>query len=392
MESADPAPTKVKTTDALIATEGTSAWWLIFLIVFLLLLIVAAVLLFFLLPKPRDVRIRGPWSANAVYSEGDIVTFEGNTYISAINGNTTVPSPTSGPWVILSSDGIKPSRFVLWLDQTSTAPGTPDGSIARPYKTMQDAINKVVADPAHPTLSGYTIVILGGDYTSEAPVFSPTMEKNLVFSAYGEIRMATFTWNVPTVGGTLGFHALTQVERPVATQGSIFFETAPTGNIFINNTSISRPTLSLIGVQGDPLLDGTNTGAGAGFVLTAESSRIGPVGTVTPTVGSLGFDLAHSYNTRFMSMNMYRYGLIEMSFFTGTTTIGSATSAGGNVQGIYNTFFQGPGTIDGPAGCIRCDEVTNFFLNQQAITAAGGATVTMQEQQFNPPVAPQTWP
>lgn len=370
----------------------TVSGWMVFFIVLLILLVLAAILLFFLLPKPRDVRVRGQWVSGNVYSEGDIVTYEGNTYISAINGNTSTPSPTSGEWLLIgSTEGVKPSRFLIWLDQSSTAAGTPDGSVARPFKTMQDALNKVVADPQHPVLQGYTIAILGGDFTSETPVYSPTMEKNLEFQGYGEILLSTFTWNVPAAGGNLAFHSINQVERVFGAQGAITFVPEVTGNIFVNNASATqRPILSFINVQGSPLLDGTNTGAGNGFQLSIQSSRIGPMASVLPNPAGFGWRLQHAYNSRLTDMKIEGYGLIDTCYLSGTTTILSATSSGGEPQGIYNTFIEG--TVSGPVGVLRCDETTNFFLNQQAVVALGGATAVPQEQQFAPAVVPQTWP
>jgi hypothetical protein len=303
------------------------------------------------------------------------------------------PAPTSGEWLLIgTTEVMRAARFVLWCDPNSSAPGIPDGSIARPFKTLQDALNEVVADAPHPTLMGYTINLMGGDFQDEDLDYSPTTEKNLVINAYSEVIMKLLTWNVPAAGGTLALQSLNQVERSPDTRRPAITFIPQTTNIRINSDTslVTRPTLSLVNVEGNPTLDATFLGPR----LSVVSSQIGKIARALVLAAGSGFNLDYAYNSAFTNANIYQYGLIDSCFFVGpTTTFQSATlSFGARPFGFFQTVFQAASTVEGPATVIACDQVTNYFLNINPVLASGGATSRSLEQEFSPAIAAHTWP
>lgn len=91
---------------------------------------------------------------------------------------------------------VSPLSSVFWVDKFNTAVGTPDGSIALPFKLIQDAVD------AAPSTS--TILICPGNYAAEAVNMTGAKQLSFVGVAAPSALQSS---NIPTVQNIGAFNA-----------------------------------------------------------------------------------------------------------------------------------------------------------------------------------------
>lgn len=99
-----------------------------------------------------------------------------------------------------------PSPFDLVVDVNTPVPtNQQNGSFSKPYGSITQAVAAIAADPS-PTAIDYTILVLGGDYTTvDAELVidtnNPLSNQRICISALGQVNLNNIVWNIAASNG-----------------------------------------------------------------------------------------------------------------------------------------------------------------------------------------------
>ncbi len=284
---------------------------------------------------------------------------------------TVVPAFDGGNWIQLvggSPTGLFPplSRILYMDGNQALPPGVGDGSIARPYGTIQEAFDFIAAQPVTDTYWDIEAIV-----GAVAEVLVSPPHRKIALSLTGNadsVGIASFTWQNDLVApGTLVINGGTITGNFVATDGGVgAFGLLGLDGTIVNGDLDGTAHTGLVGlaIRGGNAVHKVNFPTAA-LVETIDATFLGDV-----TI--LGFD---------------RVEHCELGDPAAARTW-TVTTVGGTPPGQYGLIDcridgPGPGTfvLSGPAGCGRMNQVTNFFwLRGAGVGAfAGAATKVLIE-------------
>lgn len=278
-----------------------------------------------------------------------------------------VPATDGGNWILMLGGGptgpFPPLSRTLYHDGIQAlAPGVGDGSIARPYGTLQEALS-FIGLPADLTgaLTEWQIISIGGPVVEN--LLAPARRLIGIEHTGGNDVIGSVTW---IDDATLGFGA------PFAALGIMGKHV--TGKINLSDNGSAAFSLLALGSSiVDDEIDGTAHVAGPVYMLA------GPGGTLSKITCPTGV-LYDVIDEAFL-------GDVDIDFYVSIldSVIGDPANArawtlANPGVGLYTSVFQGPGagtlTVTGPAGCLRFDATSNFFFKSgppAGVGALGGA-------------------
>lgn len=281
--------------------------------------------------------------------------------------------------------------------------GDSNGSISRPYVTIQDAIDAVVTVPAQNKI-WWGVLVTPGDYDEDIS-FDGTNRQIAILglgpwglgtfdgvagAPTGAVRNINWTISGGNVDGTQHALMVGQYQGPnlgISTHIAIESMTRISGVInVIDDVASGGSSKTLVvsarvfdaavtGVSIDATL-GTAPSIGAvnlwSFASRFETWVQGP-----PTLGGPGILLQWAENTRFTGLiNAGRYSRMQNCLISGGMTI-TTDLADTQPSGMVNCNFSG--VFTGPAASLRMDANTNYWFKLNAAGLGGAATKTIQD-------------
>lgn len=281
---------------------------------------------------------------------------------------------------------------VLFVDLTWVGVGS-DGSIDKPYTTIQAAIDVIPTPPlgvALPTSrTVYSVIIAPGDYDEDLTI--DLTRKRIILTSWGPWNLGTFDAN--NWAPTLPRRNITITNDGTGIndgirEGFSIQPMLPYGEGLTTNQSyMTRPRISgVLDVSGR---------TGGSLELTLSCEIFGTTGTTAGDSLISGTSIVQSYiydsrlrgkiatNTNFnfqMAENSRFQGLVSVGVYSTITlckfdngmTVGSASKGGIQPDGFYNTDLRG--TFTGPVGSLRLDAGTDYWFVDAGGVLAGGAT------------------
>lgn len=287
------------------------------------------------------------------------------------------PQGHEGPGVVL------PFTYNIIVDGGSVIdPTTSDGSLSKPYKTIQAAIDSIVALPAKTQYDVYTVLITGGQYDENITILGN--DKRIALVGLGHVTIGSqnsprsISWNVSS-SSTAIVPALS-----LKTINSAF--RSATGKFYVTGAvSVSNSTTKALDLELNAEILGNLS-----FTTTSLASPVnlflyntiltGNLNPSTPTL-QRGVWLQVAENTTFKgSITCENYGRIQSCIINQGMQILSTQPAASDPDGMLLTDFMG--NFIGPDGSqFRVDSYTNYWLkNNTPVPVVSGATLKVLSQ------------
>jgi hypothetical protein len=281
---------------------------------------------------------------------------------------------------------------LLFVDGgTSVGVTEQEGSLLAPFSTIQAALDVIpTATNAAESRRVFGVVITPGDYDEDLSL--DIAGKRVLLLSWGPWGLGTFDtadWapsgtrrNITISGAAatidgirtaFGIATLPEIGQRYTTHQSYFTGARISGQILITATGGS------IELDLEAEVFGT-TGASGGVSLDATANN--PILQMYlykgrwrgQILGGTNSQFQHASETRFNGLvSVGAYSLIDRCRIDGGFTVAAAGAAGLQPQGFLNSVFTG-GTFTGPAGSLRLDVFTDYWVRTNAIVLAGGAT------------------
>ena len=331
-----------------------------------------------------------------------LVRDNGRLYLS--DGKNLYPFPIGGAKGRTGASGTKvnPLTNVLFVDK-NTAVGTPDGSIANPYTTIQSALDSIPT-PTNIDFAGlrkvWNIVISPDTYDEHLTV--DITRKKVVLASWGNWNLGTFdavNWlpsgerkNINIVGDEtysdgvrngLTIMSYNSVGQRYSTNQSYQGGCRITGSIVLDLSGNGSLELDfqaeVFGTDGKSLY--VKDGALAPNPITQLYLYNGRWRGEINAGEACNFQ--HAENVRFDGLVITpNYSLIKSCRFSsgGGMVVASATNGGLFPQGIIDTYFAQGSSFTGPANSMRVNGNTNWHLKNPApIAISVGAKVIQDD-------------
>lgn len=285
------------------------------------------------------------------------------------------PAGPEGPGVVL------PFAFDLFVDgSTVVDPTTADGSLSKPFKTIQSAIDFIVNKPFASELDLYTVFITSGQYDENITILGN--DRKIALVGLGSVTIGTqssvrnITWNVNSSSTAINPALLVKSLNSAFRNATGKF--LVTGGVTISNATTKTLDFELCAEV---------TGA-ISFSTTSVSSPVNLFlynailsGNLNP-MQQRGVWLQVAENSVFKgTITVENYGRIQSSVISQGMQILSATDAAADPDGMLLTDFSG--NFTGPSGSyLRVDSYTNYWLkNNTPVPVVTGATLKLLSQQ-----------
>lgn len=280
---------------------------------------------------------------------------------------------------ILDSPFIKGFKYDVFVDASSTQIKQ-DGSIARPFKTIQAAINSVCAKRLENPEDSYTILITDGVYKENLVINGNNKRINLV--AFNHVVLGTskngntITWNMDDSSNNIN----PELSLNVLTLNTAIVNTVPgvnkgytgqfhiEGNIQITSNAIYPLTANLlltsVYVNGKINYTGKATVQELGLFLNQTTTN----GINPNKVSGVNLHIAEHVHMN-QELNIDNFGRIHASSIRDGMTLLQAkeNSSGVEPEGILLTKFSGK--LQAPKGAkILLDSYTNYWFQANKVT------------------------
>ena len=300
-----------------------------------------------------------------------------------------------------SGTKVNPLTNVLFVDK-NTAVGTPDGSIANPYTTIQSAIDIIPTATNSAESKSVWNVVISPDTYDEALTIDIT-GKRVVLTSWGAWNLGEFNsgnWlpsgtlrDITIIGDTasidnircgLSITTYNQVGQRYSTNQSYLNGCRISGAVIVK---VSGGASLELDIQAEVFGNG-----GVAFGVNGDNGSPNPIlqiylyngrwkGTFN---GGTNSNFQHAENVRFGGLlTTPNYSLIKSCSFDngGGMVVASATNAGLFPQGIIDTYFAAGSTFTGPPNSMRVNGNTNYWLlpAQNNIVISAGAKVIQDD-------------
>jgi len=318
--------------------------------------------------------------------------------------------------VIKKALDVPVTTNVLFVDLNGVSLA-PDGSIGKPYTTIQAALDTIPVPPTPsvPPVGSpddrkvYSIIIAPGTYDEDIAI--DITRKKIILTSWGPWNLGTFDANdwAPTLPrrNIVITNDGTGVNDNIR-EGFSIQPMLPYGEGLTTHESyMTRPRISgaidVSGRSGGSLelilsceIFGTNGGTTGNSIISGASivqsyiydSRFrGQI----PNNNNWNFQMAE--NSRFQGLvDVGVYSTITLCKFDNGMTVFSATKGAIQPDGFYNTDLRG--TFTGPVGSLRLDAGTNYWFTAAGGVLAGGATKVYMNNALGSgytPTTPAEW-
>lgn len=269
------------------------------------------------------------------------------------------------------------------------------GDIAKPFKTIQAAINAVPTPPigdSAATRNVWTIIVTPADYDEDLAV--DLTRKRIILASWGPWGLGTFNgadWSPTLPRRNITLTTVDAITNDGIRNGFSIQPMLPAGEgLTTHQAYLTRPRISgkidCSGVLGSIELTlsaevfGTTGGSGGDSVVagTCIVQSYFYHCRFRGMVTGVNWNFQVNERTQFgglVTVNGYST-ILSCRFAAGMTTA-TAPNAGILPGGFYDTDFAG--TFTGPAGSLRLDGATNYWFKTNGAVLAGGATKVIQD-------------
>lgn len=291
-----------------------------------------------------------------------------------------------------ASPAVAPITQVIFVDLNASGVGS-DGSIGKPYQTIQAAIDSIPTPPIGVNLltsrKVHTIMIAPGAYDEDLAI--DLTRKRIILSGFGPWGLGTFNttdWQPTAPRRNIIITSDGTGVNDNIRDGFSIQPMLPAGEGLTTHESyFTRPRISgHIDVSGY---------SGPSLELTLSCEIFGTTGSSAgdSIIGGLTIVQSYIYHSRFRGkitgINNWNFQVAERSRFGGLVsvgiystilsckfdngfTVGSAALGGIQPEGFIATDLRG--TFTGPASSLRLDPSTNYWFVAAGNLLAGGAT------------------
>jgi len=318
----------------------------------------------------------GPVGATGAYGGPGPQGLQGPQGPRGLQGSAGPQGP-EGPGIVL------PFTFDIFVDGgTVIDPTTADGSISKPFKTIQSAIDSIIALPFGNEYDVYTVLITGGQYDENLTILGN--DKRIALVGLGHVSLGTqgstrnINWTVSgsstTVSPALSLKTINSTFR--SGTGKFFV----TGGIATANSTTKVLDLELSAEVAGNISFTTTSVASPVNLFLYNAIISGALNPSTPTL-QRGVWLQVAENSAFKgAITVENYGRIQSCAILQGMQILSTAPAGADPDGMLLTDFSG--NFTGPSGSyLRVDSYTNYWLNNNApVPVVTGATLKLLSQ------------
>jgi len=307
--------------------------------------------------EPRGLNPRGRWMPDETYQRLDLVTINGDSFVSNIDGNRERPSRTAGDWTLSAARGNGGGGGGV-TSMTDLVPVPSNGQLligngsAFVNSTLTAGTGIAISNGAGSiTISATDGNITLDDGTAAAPSLNFTNEPttglfrasaNVMGFAVNGVSRATMTTTGVTVAGTI----------------------TPTGSVHAAAGSVGNPSLAFNADQDTGLFNigANNLGVaiGGAKVLDVASTGLGITGAVTISSSTAG---AANAGALVVTGGLSAGNNGNASYFGGAVTATddvTVTTSSASLKGFYtNNATHGAVLAVNNAGLIRLGSITN---------------------------------
>lgn len=273
---------------------------------------------------------------------------------------------------------------VIWVDgNTSVSTNSQDGTLCKPFSTIQAAINQIESVPSitfDDLVRSWAVMIADGIYDEDISIQGDNRWiflialGNIVIGNPGNNSTRTLTWNLtPANRGSRELPSLLSLASVNSnSKGFILF-----GSVAVTNSGTNFG--DFIANFFDPADTGTFTVSNTGPIDLYFISTIfhGPI------TGNASTNLQQALNSLFQDLvTVNNYGSIQGCSFQKGLTITTTTGplAGTEPEGIIQTFFDQGSTListNSVANIFELDTYTNFWVKNNC---SGGGPPAAQKR------------
>ena len=278
---------------------------------------------------------------------------------------------------------VAPLTNVIFVDKNGT--GTPDGSIAKPYTTIQSAVDSVPTATTYAESKRVYSIVISPDTYDEALTIDIT-GKRIILTSWGAWNLGEFDgatdWkpsgtlrDITITGDTASFSGI-RCGLAITTYNQVG-QRYSTHQSYINGCRISGAVIVKVSGGASLELDiqaEVFGNGGVAFGVNGDNGSANPIlqiyvyngrwkGTFN---GGLSSNFQHAENVRFGGLlTTPNYSLIKACHFdSGGGMSVSGLSAGLFPQGIIDSYFAGGSTFTGTA---RINGNTNFWMKANGV-------------------------
>ncbi len=342
-----------------------------------------------LIEKGKKPGPRGPQGRSGLVGSTGPCGLQGATGACGAPGIQGLQGP-QGPRGLQGSAGpegpgvILPFAFNVFVDGgTVVDPSTTDGSLSKPFKTIQAAIDSIVSKPATSEFDVYTVLITGGQYDENLAILGN--DKRIALVGLGHVTLGSqtstrnITWNVnasnTSVNPALALKTINSAFRSAT--GKFFI----TGGLTILNATAKTLDLELCAEVSGNVSFLTASIASPVNLFLYNAILSGNLNSSAPTL-QRGIWLQVAENSVFKgTITVENYGRVQSCVISQGMQILSALPAAADPDGMLLTDFSG--NFSGPSGSyFRVDSYTNYWLkNNSPVPVVTGARLKLLSQQ-----------
>lgn len=307
--------------------------------------------------------------------------------VYAVNNKKALgPTGPQGPTGAPGANSLDlPLSYHIFVDgNTSTPAALQNGAVGSPYATITQAINSIPAcdGTALGCLTAYTVAIAPGTYEEDL-VINGTYRRITLSALGGSVNLGTFngtdglvgtptrsiTWTATADQGpgnlrnTFAIYSRNSPGAVITTYEAQAHGFRVSGNVTITN-SASSAEIAFNGVE----VFGYVTMTGTTQIYTYFSRFRSQFNT-----GLTASNWQQSIDSKFGGLVLVAaYSSIITSEIAAGMNVTNAATAGINPDGFISSKIAG--TFTGPAGSLRLDTYTNYWVVNGPVTLAGGVT------------------
>lgn len=337
--------------------------------------------------EPRGLNPRGKWQAGETYNRLDLVTYNGDSFVSNIDGNTEKPSRNAANWTLNAArgaygggGGITSLNDVLNAPTSGQIIGSQNGQYIP--KTLVAGANITINETASSiTIIGDEGQISLQDGTAAAPSLFFTSDTDT-----GLYRPATNTLGVAVGGAQVAYfdaNGITTVGAGATIDGSVHAANGNANNPSLSftsddNTGFFRHQPDEIGIT----LGGTQTGTLTSALATLTSKLLVSSGATTTAATDLLVNPAVKASGNLLDLQVASSSKFSVSSAGNGTFGGNLTVSGTGTVGntVTITKLNGSGLITkaGAAGYSLLSAIagaTDEFQADFGISSGGSVGV-----------------
>lgn len=284
--------------------------------------------------EPRGLNPRGKWQSGETYNRLDLVSFNGDSFVSSIDGNTEKPNRNGGAWTLSAArgsagygggGGITSLNDILNVPTTGQIIGSQNGQYVP--KTLAAGANITITENAN------TITIIGDegqitlqDGTAAAPSLFFQNDTDT-----GIYRPAANTLGISVSGTQVAYFDPNGLTIPTA-------GIEAGGSLHAANGNANNPSLSFTGDQDTGFFRHQPNELGVALGGTQYATLTSTTFSVTPALSVAGV----SRVTNSTASTSTSTGALVV---TGGVGIGGAANVGGNL-GVTGNITATGGTVE----------------------------------------------